>query len=650
MDGRSVSYAGSFRGRARHLWLALLLACCTLTALGQEPGVEDAAVADGDAAAGTTETLRSRAAEALEKAGELGDEAAETGKVLAEEAAESGKDLAEEATETGKVIAGEAAETGKVLAEEALERGKALGQRAGELGKQLSDSAAPILGAATDSAVALGRTISQAVERRVTGKREIGGLTLYEGRDHDYRQTDAPGQVLRVRIDGEIDTKALNFIRSAYLEVDGNREVRAVLLDLNAVGGDLRMVGQMLAMISDAPVPTYAYVNDEVDSGGVMLCYATQGIYVAPLASIGSPSSPRVGDKEFGELDEEVQQQTLAWQLAAIRNLSEDNGHIPQVGTALLDPHATLQVGSRVISERDRGLVLTASEAAEHIAPLDRGLFATAVVHEADAIPGLIGMPEAKLRDYQLSGPQTFAQVLLILSPLLITAFVLGIYIEFNTPGFGLAGGVSVVALALFILGQFMIGYSTAWEPLIIFVGLVLLAVEVFVIPGFGVAGIGGILTLAAGMVLMMIPEVKAYSIPGIEDPLGSLRWDYLETAFIRIAVGMGCGGVAVMMAARFLPHSALFSRIALSKTARREDGFVGLDVEARAKLLGQRGVAVTDLRPAGTIEIAGVRHDVVSESDFIFRGDPVEVVDVQGPRIAVVRVAAEALPPKATS
>jgi membrane-bound serine protease (ClpP class) len=204
-----------------------------------------------------------------------------------------------------------------------------------------------------------------------------------------------------------------------------------------------------------------------------------------------------------------------------------------------------------------------------------------------------------------------------LVSPLLLSLGVLGLVLEIKTGAFGLGGLVSLISLGLFFASSFLVGLG-GWEEIILLgIGLVAISIEVFILPGFGAAGILGIVALAAAIVLAMIG-----SSPSAAD---------VTQAFTVLGVSVAITGAVTYAWLRHLPNSGRFGGLFLRGGAHQADGYIA--ATPRHDLVGQDGIAVTDLRPAGTAQIGQERVDVVTEGEYVAQGRAVRVVRSEGYR-----------------
>jgi membrane-bound serine protease (ClpP class) len=197
-----------------------------------------------------------------------------------------------------------------------------------------------------------------------------------------------------------------------------------------------------------------------------------------------------------------------------------------------------------------------------------------------------------------------------------------GLLAEIKSPGWGLPGTAGLIALALFFGSAYILQLASIIEILLFLIGLGLILLEVFVIPGFGVAGISGIILVIASLFLSMVGE----------DPF--LDMHAVSIAIIQLSVALLLSLVFIFLLAKYLPKSNIFKKFVLSEEERSIAGYTSR--KDAKEFLGTKGISLTTLRPAGTAEINGRRVDVVTDSEYIEKGIDIEVVEVDGMRIVV--------------
>lgn len=186
-------------------------------------------------------------------------------------------------------------------------------------------------------------------------------------------------------------------------------------------------------------------------------------------------------------------------------------------------------------------------------------------------------------------------------------------------------------AALLYFTPHYLQGLAENWEILVFFVGVILLALEIFVIPGFGIAGVLGILFIIIGLTLSLIK-----SVPGNFPINLPERNAFVNALFIVIASMVLSIGLSFWLFGRFI-KSSMFSKVSVQSVISKEQGFVGVDMTAQ-NLVGKEGSAFTVLRPSGKVEIEGNVYDATAESGFIEHGEKVTVVKFETAQLFVRR------------
>jgi membrane-bound serine protease (ClpP class) len=200
---------------------------------------------------------------------------------------------------------------------------------------------------------------------------------------------------------------------------------------------------------------------------------------------------------------------------------------------------------------------------------------------------------------------------------ILIMIIIGGIYFEMQTPGIGFALLASIVAALLYFAPLYLDGLVDVWEAVLFLVGIVLLLLEIFVIPGFGVAGIAGILCIIAGLTLSLLPN-DAFDFGGVTS--GSFI-----VALATVLASMLGSFVLIIYLTSKIGTDGMFKNLALTKSQDKEDGYVSNDVSLNA-MAGKEGTTHTDLRPAGKVVVDGEIYDAVAENGFIEKNETVVI------------------------
>ncbi|MEJ2196519.1 MAG: NfeD family protein [Ignavibacteriaceae bacterium] len=212
-----------------------------------------------------------------------------------------------------------------------------------------------------------------------------------------------------------------------------------------------------------------------------------------------------------------------------------------------------------------------------------------------------------------------------IVSSILIMIGFFGILAEIKSPGWGVPGTAGLIALALFFGSSYILELASAIEIIMFVLGVILILLEVFVIPGFGIAGVGGIILIIASLFLSLIGSNQVLDFEGV------------STAIIQLAAALSGAIILLFMLAKFLPKTNIFQKFVLSEAEKSNKGFSSH--KTQKSLVGAKGVALTTLRPSGTAEINGKKVDVVTESEYLERGSKIEVIGVEGIKVLVKEI-----------
>ena len=412
-----------------------------------------------------------------------------------------------------------------------------------------------------------------------------------------------------IPIEGTIDLGLAPFLTRTIREAQ-RAGAAAVLLDINTFGGRVDAAVAMRDTLVNAPVGTIAFINPRAISAGALIALATETIVMADGGTIGAATPVVSGGSEPQVADEK----SVSYVRKEFGATAERRGRPPQFAEAMVD--ADVEITGVV--NKGKLLTLTTSEALTHKV----ANFTADTLDEALAVTGL---RDAVVRAASQTWAETFVRFITnpVVSSLLMTIGMLGLLIEIRTPGFALPGTIGLLSLGLFFWGHWIVQLAGWEELLLVATGVVLLAVEIFIIPGFGVAGVGGILALAVGLGLTLVGAGATTSV--------------IIGAFGRVAISILlalAGGLALL---RVLPRLPFGRRLVLDAEMGAEQGYTSPPESDRLQL-GRTGTALSPLRPAGVADIDGARVDVVSDGGYIEAGAPIEVTRVDGNRV-VVRV-----------
>jgi membrane-bound serine protease (ClpP class) len=412
--------------------------------------------------------------------------------------------------------------------------------------------------------------------------------------------------VVRVPVTGTIELGLAPFVGRALREAEESGAA-AVILDIDTPGGRIDAAWEIIDDIRDSDVPVYAYVNRRALSAGAMIGLAADGLYMRPGSTIGA-ATPVDGQGT------RASEKMVSAMRSEFRALAEERGFDPRIGEAMVDE--AVEVPGVV--DAGRLLTLTTEEAIE----LD---VATGVVEDYRALLVSIGAGEGRSVDMRPNWAEGIVRFLTnpVIAPFLLSLGFLGLIIEVKTPTFGLAGGVGLFCLAAFFGARLIVNLAGMEELLLLGAGVALLAAEMFVIPGVGIAGVLGTFAILGSVTLSMIG-----SFPTMGDVVSAVGL---------VAVSILVASVLLFALVRHLPYSRSLKGILLEDSTSRETGYIS--APDRQDLIGAVGLTTTDLRPSGTAEFGDERIDVVTEGPFLEAGVPVKILHADGYRHVVREV-----------
>ncbi len=435
------------------------------------------------------------------------------------------------------------------------------------------------------------------------------------------QETQAP-IVYIIPIKKAIEPALLYVIRRGVDEAVRNN-AQAIIFEMDTPGGAVSTTGEIIATITHTDIPSYTFVEHNAYSAGAIIALATPNIYMAPGSVIGAATplmmSPTGGVQEMPDAVQEKMTSAVA---AMVRSAAEQGGHDKQLAEAMVRADMEYSVNGTVISEKGRLLTLTNEEAAQLVGEDQHPLLSKGTVKDIDELLKTIGLENAEKRILEVTSAEKLARMIAAIAPFLMMLGLGGLWMEIKTPGFGIFGIAGISCLLLFFFGHHIAGLAGMEDIILFALGVGLLAVEIFVIPGFGVVGIGGLIIIFFSLVNAMVEHL-----PGKMRPV-SFSPEAFSGPFITVTLSFVGAVALVLIAGKFLPRTRAFNTLVLDTVLS--------EPEEEKELLGIEGVAHSDLRPGGTAYFAGRKIDVVTLGDYIRRETPVRIVEVHGNRIVV--------------
>jgi membrane-bound serine protease (ClpP class) len=425
-----------------------------------------------------------------------------------------------------------------------------------------------------------------------------------------HAQTTTP-IVYVAPLEGIIDLGLAPFVERVLAEATQAR-ADAVVLEVNTFGGRVDAAVLIRDALLRAPLRTVAFVNKRAISAGALISLAAEKIAMADGGTLGAATPVQMGAP--GNAATPVEEKSVSYMRKEFRSTAESRKRPPLVAEAMVDADVVIPG----VIDKGKLLTLTTTEA------LNLGV-ADVRADSLEAVLEYLNLSGAEVRRPTVNWAEQLVRFFThpVLGSVLMTIGILGIIVELRTPGFGVPGAIGIASLGLFFWGHWLVRLAGWEEMLLVALGIVLLALELFVIPGFGITGILGILALLGGLALSLVGAGATPSL--VLFALGRVSLSLL------IAIGVS---LALL---RFLPRLPYGRRLVLDTGLAALAGYASAP-ETDLKWIGKRGTAVTPLRPAGIADLERERVDVVSQGEYIEADAPIEVVRVDGNRIVVRR------------
>ena len=421
----------------------------------------------------------------------------------------------------------------------------------------------------------------------------------------DVFAADSLKVIYRIRLDQDIDKSSQRLVTLGLekaLEADSDY----VLLDLDTYGGAVDAADSIRSAILRCPVPVVAYVNMQAASAGALISIACDSIYMKTGSSIGAAT---VVDQGGNVMPDKYQ----SFMRGMMRSTAQATGRDPKIAESMTD---TANV-----------LTLTPSEA------IEVG-YCEGIAESYTEVAALVAGDDAfEVRN--MSDDMTWLDRLIqfLLNPFLQSIFMMmivgGIFVEIRTPGIGLPLLTAVIGALLYFAPAYLGHLAEYWEILLFVVGLILVGLEIFVIPGFGVAGISGIVLIVLSLALAMVDNTELLTWEGKLNLEPILR----PTGLVVISATAAIFGSVWLVKKLYATRS--FDHIALRQEMKASDGFTGV-VSGLESLVGEEVVVFTDMRPSGKVKTGDGRiHEAALKfGGYASKGESLRVVSAEQGRL----------------
>ena len=417
-------------------------------------------------------------------------------------------------------------------------------------------------------------------------------------------------KVFVMEIIGDIDPRMNRYVDLALGQATAD-SADLVIIEMDTYGGAVNDANDIRTRILEYEKPVWVFINNDAASAGALISIACDSIYMAPGSNIGAATV--VNGADGSQAPDKYQ----SYFRSIMRSTAEKNGRNPEIAEGMVDDRVEIEG----ITEEGKVITFTSTEA------IKNGYCEGEVASIQDILEKN-EIIEYDLIEYEISSTEKVIAFFLnpVVSGLLILVITGGIFFELQTPGVGFPLAAAGVALILYLVPYYLNGLASNWEIAVFFVGLVLIALEVFVIPGFGIAGIAGIICTIGSLIFMMLAN-------------DNFNFDYVpseEIAQAAGAVGAGVFGsiLLLILLGYRITQSKMFDRVALVTTQSKDDGYIA--THYKENMVGKVGKAITILRPSGRVEIDDEIFDAYTRGEYVEVGSEVTVVSQQGSSLQV--------------
>ncbi len=434
--------------------------------------------------------------------------------------------------------------------------------------------------------------------------------------------------VYKIDLKKDIGSTTWLYVQRGFSEA-AEKKADIILIHMNTYGGEVLYADSIRTKILNSSIPVYVFIDNNAASAGALIAIACKKIYMRPGGSIGAAT---VVDATGSKLPDKYQ----SYMRATMRATAEAHGadtvvngkdtvikwkRDPLIAEAMVDDRTVIPN----LIDSGKTLTFTTREAIKH------GYCEGEADNVTQVIEKHLGISDYTIENFRPTMLVNLKGFLMssVIQGLLIMLIIGGIYFELQSPGIGFPLGVAVVAGILYFAPLYIDGLAANWEILVFIIGLILVGLEIFVIPGFGIAGISGIVFVIGGLTLSLLDNVNFDFKPVNQAAAGK--------ALITVIGGIGLAFLLILYLSSRIGQKGLFRNVALIKTLDNQSGYIGVPVELK-ELTGKTGVATTVLRLSGKVQVDGKYYDAVSEDGFIDKGTKVKIIRYETGQLYVVK------------
>ncbi|MDP4210252.1 MAG: NfeD family protein [Bacteroidota bacterium] len=428
-------------------------------------------------------------------------------------------------------------------------------------------------------------------------------------------------------INKEIGPSVWRITQKAFSDA-GKQKADLIIIHMNTYGGQVDAADSIRTKILNSPVPVYVFIDNNAASAGALISIAADRIYMREGASIGAAT---VVNQTGAAMPDKYQSFMRSMMRATAESHGKeisiiDNDTIikwrrdPRIAEAMVDPRTFIPG----VNDTGKVLTFTTNEA------IKLG-YCEGKANSLSEVIAIAGIKNYDLKEYHLTAVEYFIGFLVnpLVQGILIMLMIAGIYYELQTPGIGLPIIAALIAASFYFFPLYIDGLAQNWEIVLFVIGLILIGLEIFVVPGFGITGISGIVLVVAGLTLSMVDN-RIFDMGFFSGIL--LMSKSLFVVVLSVAVSLGA---SIYLSGKMLSSSRI-GKIALKVEQQSSEGYVSFD--DKSGLVGSEGEAVTILRPSGKVNIDGEVYDSIAETGYINPGETVIVTKCESGQLYVTK------------
>lgn len=426
-----------------------------------------------------------------------------------------------------------------------------------------------------------------------------------------FAQSDSP-RILWVPLEGTVELGLSPYIQRA-ISVAENEDYDYLVVEVETFGGRVDAAVQIRDALLKTNVKTVAWVNKRAISAGALISIACDQIFFSTGGSMGAATPIQMG----GEGAKDAGKKFVSYMRGEMAATAEANGKDPKIAGAMVMAENDIEG----LIEKGEVLTLTEKTALEFD-------FSEATVDSRDELINRLDLQNPKIVEFEINWAEKLVRFLTdpTVAGLLMSLAVLGLIIEFQAPGLGLPGLVSATAFFLYFGSKFFV-HLAGWEEIILlFTGVVLIVVEVFLLPGFFVFALAGLACIVGALFLSGVsPQVPFFfELPEIQSQIYS------------VSLGIIFSSIGFLAILYFLMNTQNRLPLVFRGAVSSGEGIESAESDDRKSLIGQTGTAITDLRPSGKAAVGDRVYVVETDGGFLERGDELRVIKTDSNRILV--------------